>query len=466
MFYFQKIILMVCMVVIVQNSYTQPVITNYSKENNDLTSNEVTTTLVDSKGIVWIGTNRGLNAYTGSGWQSIGGIENQSTGKTDLLEEVVAIYEDKSANIWVSTEKGLFYYNREYWIKFITKGEEEFAVKQFYEDREGRLWTLQENYQDLTEELGIVIISGTIQMFDGNDWYQLNEFVSGTSWARYLPAGSNYFKTILEDKKGDIWLSSLDGLFRLEGNTWYEYTEDDIKCRKTYSIVEDEKGSIWVGTANGVSKFNNNKWTNYDKSEGLLNPVIHKLKLDASGRIWAFTDSDVNSSGVNMFDGDQWVAFPEKKIHLKGNIEDVLPLDDEVLIWTNKGISSFKSGKWAAFNRNSGLTDIKYQMLKKDRFGRVWLVGEKSVYLKNGQKWDVLLQTTAEWNLEKIFVDHAGLCWIATDKDGVYRQKTDGTWVHLTESSGLASNNTRNIFEDSNNNTWIITKKGVSRITE
>ena len=54
-------------------------ITNFTKTDG-LTSLIITCTYVDSKGIVWIGTNNGLNAYTGSKWYSITSIEDKKTG--------------------------------------------------------------------------------------------------------------------------------------------------------------------------------------------------------------------------------------------------------------------------------------------------------------------------------------------------------------------------------------------------
>ncbi len=42
-------------------------IKNITKDNG-LTSSVITCTHIDSKGIVWIGTNDGLNAYAGSKW--------------------------------------------------------------------------------------------------------------------------------------------------------------------------------------------------------------------------------------------------------------------------------------------------------------------------------------------------------------------------------------------------------------
>lgn len=444
----------------------QDTILNYTKENG-LTSNEITKTLVDSKGIVWIGTNRGLDVFKGNGWSSISAIEDQATGKSDPLERVVALYEDNSGYLWVSAEKGLYCYTGEYWINFITKGEENYLSKNFYQDRLGRLWALQEYIQDLTDELGIILLSGTVQLFDGGEWFQLNEFVSGTSWVRYMTADTHYFNGILEDSKGNIWLSSLDGLFCLRGNKWFEYTEAEIVSRKTYDLLEDSRGSIWVGTAAGVSEFSGGQWKNYNKKDGLETEVIQKLRMDPEGRIWAYNPNDQSKAGVCVFEDGTWNSFSQKEMHIKGTVLDILFDQKEVVAWTNRGIALYRNESWSAQERNMGLKDKKYSLISKDDKGRIWLAGDRRLYIKNADQWDIVFQSDDnDLNVIKLFHDHSDHCWIATARDGIYRQTTDSEWQHYTVTTGLVSDNIADLFEDHQHNIWVVTNRGVSMIVK
>jgi len=443
----------------------QESIVNYTKDNG-LTSNEITTTFIDSKGTVWIGTTRGLNVYTGSTWSALTSIENQATGKNDPLNSIVAIFEDHNGYMWVSSEKGLFCYTGKYWINFVSKDDEDYVTREFFEDRDGRLWTLEEYYKDLTENIGVILLNGVVQVFDGTENFRFKEYVAGNFFARYIKENTHYFNDHLEDKSGDIWLSSLGGLYRLDENEWIEYSEKEMNCLKTFCLAEDSTGTVWVGTDKGVSVFKDGKWINYDKKDGLNSAVIHKIAVDRSGSIWAYNQDELKSSGLNRFDGDKWTSFSQDDIHLKGTVQGLTFSDDEAITWTNRGISRYIDGKWSSYGRNSGLKDTKYSVLKKDEYDRIWLLGEKRLYLKNGEKWETLLQPEIKLDMEKIFIDHSKHCWIVTSKDGVYKQIDENDWKNYTEASGLVSDNVLNIFQDRQNNIWIVTNKGLSIISE
>ena len=163
----------------------QQLIGNFSKEN-ELTSNEITTYLVDSKGIVWLGTSKGLCAYAAGKWYPVSQIQDNTSNKPIVLDKVVALFEDREGFIWVSTENGLFLYNRAYWISFReNRDKQDYIVKEFFQDSRGWVWTFQEYYQDLTEDLGIILLSGTIHVFDGSNWFQFDEDIAGTSASKY-----------------------------------------------------------------------------------------------------------------------------------------------------------------------------------------------------------------------------------------------------------------------------------------
>jgi len=451
--------LIVIVVACLRQVSCQDTIINYSKAN-ELSSNDITTSFVDSRGIVWIGTNRGLNAFTGTTWHKIRHIENTS-GKTKALGKVGTIYEDRNGYMWTSTKNGLFFYNKEYWIDFIND-DEDYQVKHFFEDTQGRLWTTMEYSQDLKKDLGVVMINGTINMFDGSVWYEYDADVAGTASLNNADESDRYFTGIIEDTGGNIWLSSLESLYSYDGEDWNEYDSDEIDAKKIFALFKGNNDEIWLATESGVSRFSSGKWTNFNKTDRLTSKAIHILKMDPSGRIWAYTHSDHSPTGLNMFDGTGWTAFSEKDLHLKGAIKELLFADSAMLAFSGSGVSEFKAGKWLAYSRNSGLKDKKYELIKKDRFGRIWLVGNQSLYQLTGQNWESIYIPEDGWDAEIIFIDRRMSCWVGTKKNGIYRQTNDNTWIHYSEDNGLADNHIKDIFEDKRGNVWVVTNAGVT----
>lgn len=86
-----------------QNNNSTKFYTGTESGNTRFTSNLVTQVFVDSRGIIWIGTREGLNAFDIS-------VDQLSTFRTDdgLLSNVICgITEDYNHNIWVSTGRGV-----------------------------------------------------------------------------------------------------------------------------------------------------------------------------------------------------------------------------------------------------------------------------------------------------------------------------------------------------------------------
>lgn len=444
--------------------FGQSVITNYTKDNS-LTSNMIICYLVDSRGIVWLGTDKGLSIFTGSNWSAITRIEDRASGKKVALNQVKAIYEDSQGYIWVSSENGIFCYLGTYWINFLNKTDDEGYVSQkFYEDGYGKVLALLESRRDLKEGIGIVVLSGSVQVFDENENFSFDEHVAGSFFDKYLDNDFSFFNDFLVDQSDHLWLSSNNGLYRMKGDEWEKFEQADIGCKRTFDMVEDSAGNVWIGTDNGVVEFQNGKWTEFGKKEGLNSKEIHKIAIDSMGRIWAYNPDELKSSGVYMYNGKKWVSYTKKQMHLKGTIEGLLFAENEVIALTGKSVSHFNNGKWKAYEKKSGLKEAKYELMCKDKLGRIWLAGDHGLYLKTDEKWKVAFQTEKDLDIEIIYFDHNNSCWIGTGKEGIYHQTENNEWVRFSEENGLVNNTIKEIFEDNQNNLWVVTRKGVSAI--
>jgi len=114
-------------------------------------------------------------------------------------------------------------------------------------------------------------------------------------------------ETIIQDKKGYMWIGTNDGLNKYNGYDFkvYKHDEKDINSIANNYIVDlqqDDSGNIWVGTADGLSKINteNDKITNYFSSEKEGN-----LSHNNIGDILITKDNKVivgTSNGLNLYD--------------------------------------------------------------------------------------------------------------------------------------------------------------------
>lgn len=435
-------------------SFGQMSMASYTKDN-ELTSGEITTTFIDSKGIVWVGTNKGLNAFTGSKWYPISHIETKS-GKTKAVGKVIEIYEDRNGFIWTSTNKGLYLYNHEYWVDYINEESDDYMVKEFFEDSQNRLWTALEYTQDLKKDMGVVMINGTIHLFEKSSWFEYDVDVAGTARLHTADESNRFYTGFAEDDNGNIWLSSLEGLYSYNGEEWIEHEQEEIEAKIIFSLFRGKQDDIWIASENGVSRYSSGTWTNYKLG------IVHVLKMDPVDRLWAYTHSDYSFSGLNMFDGSNWNLYSVSDIDLKASVDQLVFSDSLVLAYSNKGVSAFMAGSWSVYSAKSGLKDSKYFKIFKDRFGSVWLAGEKTIYQLNGDHWDVVFKPKHGWEVEVLFVDSKNRCWVGTKKNGVFVQTGKEDWIQYSEKTKLSNNHIENIFEDKRGKVWVITDNGLN----
>ncbi len=337
---------------------------------------------------------------------------------------------------------------------------DEYQVKEFYEDSQNRLWTALESTQDLKKDLGVVMINGTIHMFDGSSWFEYDVDVAGTAKLPTAGEVNRFYTGFVEDENGNIWLSSLQGLYRYDGEEWIEHEKEEIVAKIIYSLFRGKQDEIWIASEHGVSNYSSGTWTNYKLG------IVHVLKMDPVGRLWAYRHSDYSFTGLNMFDGANWNLYSAGDINLKASVDQLVFSDSMVIAYSTKGVSAFKDGNWSVFSAKTGLKDDKYYKIFKDRYGKVWLAGEKAIYQLNGNQWNAIFKPKNTWEVEVLFVDGKNRCWVGTKKNGVYAQTESGDWIHYSEKNKLADNQIEDIFQDRRKKIWVITNSGLSILIE
>ena len=81
-------------------------------------------------------------------------------------------------------------------------------------------------------------------------------------------------RSIIEDRKGNIWLGGPDGLWQYDGSTFSNFTQ-----RFVGYIYEDKKGNIW--TSSGANHASDQNWilSRYEaKSLSNKNPTVTEIK--------------------------------------------------------------------------------------------------------------------------------------------------------------------------------------------
>ena len=281
---------------------------------------------------------------------------------------------------------------------------------------------------------------------DGSDnlWFGTQNGVSvfdGVTWTDHTTttdAGlvDNTIQAIYVANSGDVWVGTDFGASVYNGVSWSTYTTADglgnnqIKC-----ISEDQDGDIWFGTNSGATEFTGSVWTSYGTAEGLPFGGVTAITVHSNGDLWMGT----GLGGVKIFDGVSFTGITSADGLVDDRVRSII-VDQQNNKWigTSEGISVFNSSN--AFSTNHTIiftlpppdTLNPIEDLKMDSQGNIWA----GVYV------DYL-------------VTEGGVC-----------AYNGNQWVEYHVADGLVGPVVRALAIDGNDDVWVATSTGVSKISD
>ncbi len=273
--------------------------------------------LEDSKGRIWYGTwGQGLgwiekNTHTIHHVQ-----ESSNVIRTISSDKVIALYEDHLKNLWIGTKGG--------GVNILPLHMAESGNYDFI--------TYRHNYKDP-------------KSLSHNDVY-----------------------CIKQDKQGNVWIGTGSGLNKIEWNHNQPLTDalikgevefkvylekDGLSNGVVFGILEDRTGNLWLSTNNGLSMFEqgSGRFINYNVNDGLqANEFYHNAYFQDSGNNMYF--GGVN--GLTVFNADSIKQTPvNANVIITGlkvfnnvispgeKINNRIILEDDVF-YTNKIVLTYK----------------------------------------------------------------------------------------------------------------------------
>ena len=161
---------------------------------------------------------------------------------------------------------------------------------------------------------------------------------------------SSYVRSILEDKKGNLWFGTDGGgVSMYDGESFMHFTEKEGLSNNTvWSILEDKNGNLWFGTyGGGVSMYDGESFMHFTEKEGLSNNIVWSILEDKNGNLWLSTDKGISllehnklNENKNNVNRPTFVVF-EKNDGLKGMdfYANSVCLDSKNRIWWGSGKS-------------------------------------------------------------------------------------------------------------------------------
>jgi ligand-binding sensor domain-containing protein len=421
------------------NAFAQPYPLRFQHLSIDqgLSNNIVVSITQDKYGLIWIGTQDGLNRFDG---YRVDIHRHEPGNKYSLPNNLVrCVFTDSHNRVWIGTTNGLAYFD--------------------------------------------------------NDTNSFRSFFQNINDKNSLP--SNWISVINEDANGLLWIGTISGLccFDIKNNRFRRYVHDNHSNSISNNDIRDIKFTsdriMWVTTADGLNRLDLSTmrfasfFHSATDSASLSGNNLAKMAIDANGNLWTFLNGSLDLDYFNTKTNRcrHFQNFIEKQSNISANYLRSLFVDRSGRLWacTNTaGIVLFFPDKNLFYeyradpsDQNSLQSNNAFAMYQ-DNAGLIWLgtaAGverfnpdeSKFIHYRPHAMTSSLL--TDKW-VRAIAEDSSHQLWIGT-LNGVYiLDRSTGNYTNYQRNQdnphSLSDNSVRSLCCDKHGDMWIGTANGLN----
>ncbi len=450
-----------------------------------LSHNIVYCILQDRYGLMWFGTQDGLNRYDGYAFTIYRHL--RSDPRSLVHNTVNVLYEDRAGTLWVGTVGGLDSFTGDGHFVHHTAIPPE-SIGALYQDADGFLWV------------------GTI----GGGLFRYDPATGQAREYRHDPAdpfslSDNNVLSLYEDRAGTLWVGTVGGLNGFDRATgrFTHYTHDpadphSLSYNQLAAILEDRSGTLWVATGTfhenrvgGLDALDRatGRFTHYRAGEDphtLSHNHVQALYEDRTGTLWVATEDGLNILDRATGRFTRYVHDPLDAHSLIHNNVNAIYEDRSGILWfaTWGGVSRYARAK-DRFQRYrhdpldpNSLGSLAVGALAEDRAGRLWIGlydgGLDRLDRATGQFTHYRHDPADPHSLSHdhvtaLLVDREGVLWVGTSAGLDRLDEATGRFIHYThdpdDPHSLGPGAVKVILEDRSGDLWIGTEEpgGLSR---
>ncbi|EDM37660.1 sensor histidine kinase/response regulator [Pedobacter sp. BAL39] len=236
-------------------------------------------------------------------------------------------------------------------------------------------------------------------------------------------------RTIKQDRKGNIWIASWQGIFKYDGKSFTNITSK-VSSARFFSVLEDRKGNFWFASVgSGVYYYNGRSFRNFTTKDGLANDRVTNIYEDKTGNIWFGTEG-----GASLYDGKFFRNFkikerssgtqadsvhisayqkPLSEQHWMHNDVNAIIEDKTGKLWFGtRGYAYVYDGKtFTTIINNDGKPFTNVRSIIKDKKGNIWLGGHNGLWRYDGSTFTNFTRQFVGY----VYEDKKGNIWTSSE---------------------------------------------------
>jgi ligand-binding sensor domain-containing protein len=275
-----------------------------------------------------------------------------------------------------------------------------------------------------------------------------------------------------------MWFGTQNGISKFDGINWTNFTTstDTALISNTITAIKTmSNGDLWVGTDFGVCKYSNSTWTSYTTTDGLGDNRVKYITESSDGRIWIG-----EYDGLSIFDGINFTTYNMSDGIPFGGIQQI-SFDNNQDAWMGSGFGGlvqFDGNNFTVYNSNDGLLNNIVNSIAIDNQNKKWVgtssglsVFNNQNLLNNNYTQMYLLPPPDTLNpVMGLDFDSRNLLWVGIYidylLDGGVAMYNGYSWVDFNASDGLIGPVITDLVVDQQDQVWVTTSSGVSKITD
>ncbi len=416
----------------------------------------------DARGMIWIGSNKGLYNYDGYRAYPKYELSTTSNTRVNCLKMV------NNKHLYLGTDDGVLIYDiiKDQYLNPDSIARELSSVKDvrsiFHEGDDlwigsldgiyridittGRLYVYKTNITDGLNNnaiYSIIGVPGYIYFGTYNGLTRYNKTTVAFENVDIIASKkeSNFFvNSLLYDESKDIiWIGTEGELYTYNHKSDKIDHIEELSNNSIKTLVSDVENRLLIGTDNGLFVYENNtvRHIKHDSrmSESLANDIIWALYKDYENNIWIGTDYGISLNIYNKY--TSYIPVSAITGASDGNHFYSIFKDSKSRIWlggTNglikiKGdVESVRDSKWyRPGNNETILSHNRVRHIYQDNNNGIWVATDGSVNYYNErsekpERFNIVDSTfTRNSNWAYNFIeDNSGKLWIATCMGGIF----------------------------------------------